>query len=1057
MRYFYEKIKHTSFGKKYLVDSTFIHFLKRIKRFMGRVKRKLLSIMPQKQCFDNILTVFGEYLVDNPEELAECEEMIDVIVPIYNGYDYLVKLFEDLPKTDMKCRFILVDDKSPDERVRILEQEFVKKHENSILLENEKNYGFVRTVNRGLSISEHHVALVNTDTELPEKWLERLMRPVLHEEKVASATPYTNSGTLYSFPDFCYNNPIYRGMGVDALDECFRKVKPRYVELPTGVGFCMGMSKYALRDVGILDEVFGRGFAEENDWCQRAVKKGYRNVQVENLFVYHKHGGTFRSEEKEKLIEQHMGIIGERYPSYDYQIGAFIRKDPNKKVRQLVQMIADTRGVKSVLYFDHSLGGGATGYLNIKKEEYLTNPCCVSIVRYCINGNNYRFIFENDREDLKLEFEFQKFTDILEIGRWLHFDEIYINELVTYPKLWDVHSCILELRKQQGSKLIMLLHDFFAICPTINLLNTAREYCGMPEESICEKCYLQRGFDVQYGCNSRKEWVNHWKEFLLQCTEVRAFSEDTFQRVQKAFGEGLPLTLVEHQVEYAFPIHKECKTTDSLNIGLLGVLAIHKGSDFIKELLLEVEKQKLNVKIKLIGKTDKVNFTGFSGFEETGAYEVSQLPRLIYENDIDIFLISSIWPETFSYTAEEVIKMGLPIAAFDLGAPAERIKRYEKGLLLEERDAAKVLNQICSFATEQLRVQAGRVNYKKIVYVAEYISFSSRYRIEHMQEELLYLGVPGEIWETRTLPKKIDWNEIGAVVIYRCRYMEPLKSLMTEVKEHRIPIFYDIDDYIFNFEDIKDLPFVGDEDHRNFDVYCGKIRRCMEQCDAITVSTEQLKLAVEKSFGHKPVYVNRNVASAQMLILSALARRGKKIHTDRLVLGYFSGSNTHNRDFEVIANVLLEFMQKHEEVCLKIVGCLELPEGFQKMERRVITEGFLDWKKLPEAIGSVDINLMPLEDSFFHSCKSENKWMEAALVQVPTIGSWNEEIANATIPGENILLCRTKEDWMDNLDLLLQREDLRIEMAQKAFDYVMEHKTTLKKNEGLFKFIMEKL
>ena len=149
-------------------------------------------------------------------------------------------------------------------------------------------------------------------------------------------------------------------------------------------------------------------------------------------------------------------------------------------------------------------------------------------------------------------------------------------------------------------------------------------------------------------------------------------------------------------------------------------------------------------------------------------------------------------------------------------------------------------------------------------------------------------------------------------------------------------------------------------------------------------------------------------------------------------------------------------MKKHTNVYLKIVGCLELPGEFRAVQERVITEGFMKWQQLPDAIASVDINLMPLEDSFFHRCKSENKWMEAALVKVATVGSYNDEIANATMAGENILLCKTSEEWEKNLELLTENKEIRSKIAQKAFDYVVEQKTTLRKNRDLLQFIMER-
>lgn len=1054
MRKLYERIKRSRLYKKYLADGAFISFLKRGKHFVERILDRIRSKLKKYRRSDRILTLLHQLFYKPEEQLpkARQEAAVDVIVPIYNGYEYLPALFDSLPKAGMACRFLLIDDRSTDGRVKELEQMFVAAQENAVLLKNEENLGFVKSVNRALRESKGHVALVNSDTELPKGWLARLMAPILADEKVASVTPYSNSATIFSFPNFCYNNPIYRGLDVDTLDSYFRRVKPAYAQMPTGVGFCMGMGRKALDEVGLLDEeTYGRGFGEENDWCQRAIRKGYRNVQAENLFVYHKHGGSFLSEEKERLIADHMEKLNRRFPGYDGQVSELIHRDPNRKLRKLLTMRIDTHETRSILYFDHSLGGGATSYLNRKKEESLKEGCCVSVVRFDMQIHAWRLIFENDRE--VQEYEIWSMEELLQVTAYFHYDEIYVNELVTYPHLWEMQRAILELKRQQGGKLIMLCHDFFPVCPTVNLLDTQRRYCGMPEEGSCYRCFLQKGLDVQYDCRDRSEWVANWKRFLTGCTEVRAFSQDTLRRMRDAFGEGLAYTLIPHQVDYMFPIHKAVKTTETLNIGIVGVLTIHKGSELVERLLRAIEKEKLAIRVTLIGYCDGVSLRKYRAFSETGPYQVQELPKRIYENDIDLFLISSIWPETFSYTTEEVIRMGMPLAAFDIGAPAERVRAYEKGTLLKETEPGAILKEIAAFA-QNLHLPKYEAPPKKILYVAEYISFSSRYRLEHLREELLYQGILGEVWETKKLPRKIDWEEWAAVAVYRCRAIERLPEFIADAKAHGVPAVYDIDDYIFEYEAISDLPFLKDEEYRDFDVYSRNIHQCMEQCDRILVSTEHLRQAALQAFPGKPVYVNRNAASAEMLILSAMAQRKKDRTGKRLILGYFSGSNTHSRDFELISDLLLKFLKRHGEACLKIVGCLELPDCFGQVQDQIIREGFMEWQKLPESIAQVDINLMPLEDSFFHRCKSENKWMEAALARVPTIGSWNGEIAGATMPGENILLCKSQGEWAESLELLAGDPALRRRIAESAFQYVTERKTTLCKDRELLNFVL---
>ena len=237
---------------------------------------------------------------------AVYQQKVDVIVPVYNGLEYFDALFSGIEKTKVPYRLILVNDKSPDPEVGNYLEKYAAEHDNVVLLNNETNMGFLPSVNRGLKMAENHVALVNTDVEVPEEWLERLMLPIFAKENIATTTPFTTCGTICSFPDFCRDNKLFEGMPLWEIDDEFRMIRPQYPTMPTGVGFCMGMNLKAIQEVGLLDEEnFGKGYGEENDWCQRAIAAGYENVHVDNLFVYHKHGGSFPSEEKQRLLKEH--------------------------------------------------------------------------------------------------------------------------------------------------------------------------------------------------------------------------------------------------------------------------------------------------------------------------------------------------------------------------------------------------------------------------------------------------------------------------------------------------------------------------------------------------------------------------------------------------------------------------------------------------------------------------------------------------------------------------------------------------------------------------------
>ena len=1009
-------------------------------------KRENLLVLLQEQIWP------WEEGVSAPER--ELKTQVDVIVPIYNGYDYLEKLLPGLLRTKMQATYILIDDQSTDARIWPFLQQFSQENQAVVLLKNEENLGFVGTVNRGLEISTHHVALVNTDTELPTGWLERLMLPILEDASVASTTPFTNSGTIFSFPEFVQNNAIYAGMCEDQVDAVFSHVKPKYRIVPTGMGFCMGMNRKTLNEIGGLDQkTFGRGFGEENDWCLRARAKGYHDVQVENLFVYHKHGGSFVSAEKEKLIADHMDILYQRYPMYEYDVKKYVKEDPQYRLRLLLQLLLKCRANKTILYVINDWGGGSERYFKMQREKLIQDGLGVFSLCYRKQKDYYELTYTD--QDMVLGYYLNDLEELGKLSQWISFDEIIVNQLTLYPDLEQALLAITEAKVRHHAKLVMLFHDYYALCPSYNLTHKNGSFCQDAKGESCRKCYEQWNFAKNMDCVDIRQWRAWWKRFLDECDEVRCFSRDTLKRVENIYGTGLAYTLVPHQVDYLCPVDKKTKISETLNIGILGSISAHKGGYIIQEMLEVIERNCLPIRIILIGYADGIKLQASTHLVVTGPYQVTELPLLVYEQDVDVVFIPSIWPETFSYTAEEAMQMHLPLAAFDLGAPAERIAHYDRGMTVPLGiSTEELLDQIYIWGKEQVKTH--KVSTKKVMYVSEYKSFSSRYRLRHMAEELLMKGFAPIVYE-ETYPKHVEWEDLVALCIYRCRYRGGIKSLIDDAKEHGVPILYDIDDAIFDYAHMDYIPEIDKNVYGDFATYSSELLACMQQADRITVSTEHMKKAVERCLPDKPVYVNRNVASMQMQGISreVYSRKQACRKDDRLILGYFSGSNTHNGDFALIAPVLLEIMEKYPQVWLKIGGCLELPDEYDMMSDRIMRMDMVAWEKLPAEIAETDINLMPLEDTFFHRCKSENKWMEAAFVGVPTIASYNDEIAGATCDGKDIVLCRNLQEWEEQLDKLICSADYRKEIAEQAHEAAWRDKTTQGVSESLIDFVLQ--
>jgi len=274
------------------------------------------------------------------------------------------------------------------------------------------------------------------------------------------------------------------------------------------------------------------------------------------------------------------------------------------------------------------------------------------------------------------------------------------------------------------------------------------------------------------------------------------------------------------------------------------------------------------------------------------------------------------------------------------------------------------------------------------------------------------------------------------------------------LKKRGKKVYYDIDDFIFSYNEIKDLAFLSGEEYKDFDKYSDDIWKGMSLCDGFITSTNNMKLAIQKEFPQKPIVINRNVASIEMASLSISARSNAMKATDKVTLGYFSGSKTHDADFEIISNVVIKLMDKYDNLHLMIGGCLNLPDAFEEYIDRVILSGFVDWRELPALIASVDINLMPLEDTFFHSCKSENKWLEAALVSVPTVCSINDELEPIIKNGVTGFLCHDEDEWETVLSKLIEEPNLREQVGKAASDVVFEKYITTVSGKDAMSFIL---
>ena len=332
--------------------------------------------------------------------------------------------------------------------------------------------------------------------------------------------------------------------------------------------------------------------------------------------------------------------------------------------------------------------------------------------------------------------------------------------------------------------------------------------------------------------------------------------------------------------------------------------------------------------------------------------------------------------------------------------------------------------------------------YRDILFISgcnEQLPHPHRYRVVHQMEQL---EAGGYTSDTVYFQELKPWMVrcYGAFVIFRCPMTDTLREFATMAKQMNKPLWYDVDDLVIDTKYTDQIPFLDrmqPEERQAYDQNVRNMGELLSLCDAAVTTTaalaEELKQYVPE------VLINRNCASDEMLLLSeaVLKEKQKKNEADRTAkkvrLGYFSGSATHLDDIEMIVPVLKQLLGKNPNLELLIVGILELPVELKLFASQIQMEGFVDYQKLPERIASVDINLAPLTDTIFNRAKSENKWVEAALVQTVTAASNLGAFAEMVQDGEDGVLCRDEAEWLEKLQWLIDDEPARKAIAGRAY------------------------
>ncbi|SFL26831.1 rhamnan synthesis F family protein [Lactococcus garvieae] len=316
----------------------------------------------------------------------------------------------------------------------------------------------------------------------------------------------------------------------------------------------------------------------------------------------------------------------------------------------------------------------------------------------------------------------------------------------------------------------------------------------------------------------------------------------------------------------------------------------------------------------------------------------------------------------------------------------------------------------------------------------------TRYRVENKAAQLRNLGF--DVWTVNASDFKMGYAENAShIIIYRTGYSEEFEKLCHLAQKYNKPVYYDIDDLVIDTKYTDLLSYtqgLSDIEKYEYDSGVKSYGKMMSLCDSVITTTQTLKEELE-NYSSK-VIINRNLASEELVSLSQNTIKDYRQDHSKVKLGYFSGSITHNENFEMIKPAIVQILEKYPHVELHLVGYIDLPQDLQKYTKQIKMNPYVDWRELPRLISQMDINLAPLVDSVFNRAKSEIKWLEAALVKVPTVASYLGSFEEMVSNDETGLLAQPGE-WYEKLEILIENPDKRQRIAEAAYRFVLENCT----------------
>jgi GT2 family glycosyltransferase/glycosyltransferase involved in cell wall biosynthesis len=979
--------------------------------------------------------------------------VVDVVIPVYRGLAETQRCIASVLADPGKPlgRVIIVEDCSPEPDLVawLLDMAAGRR---IVLVRNPRNVGFVVSVNRGIEAAgTRDVVLLNSDTEVPAGWLGRLTAQACADPRVATVSPFSNNATICSYPHDA-GGPIVFGHTLAEIDTLCRRVNlGRWVDVPTTVGFCMYIKRKALREVGTFDaERFAVGYGEENDFCLRASALGWRHRIACDTFVYHQGSVSF-GDRVAMLSARAMKLILERYPDYQRDIARHVGLGEIVPFRfALTAALLRQSKLPVILMIVHELGGGVRRNIDMLVERFGASARFLLLEA---TGRGATLSVPSLANHPSLALRAGHADELLAMLRSMAVSRIHIHHVLGFEI--DVRTLVHRL----GVPFDLTVHDYYAICPQINLLPWRHSlYCGEPDIAGCNDCIAHRGSN---GALDIVSWrAGHAWQFQ-EADRVLCPSQDVVARLQRYdLAENAVLAPHEAVAAGPWPVRITPPVDGPMRIAVLGTLVNHKGARTVAA-VVETADPRL-FEFHLIGHTDgPFSQLALQRMRVTGRYDDSELAGLIETVSPHVIWFPAAWPETFSYTLSAAINAGIAVAATRIGSHSERLEGRPYSWLT---DVATSYSGWIDLFGEIRKHLMGEMTSGGAPPRREVEDFHGAHYLRPAASPGSGRARSGTARRPRiaVVPERFDTG-----VLTPCGYIRLLQPLHHPAAARDFEVIVTDAEGIFDTKaDIIATQRYAIADVKTADRLAAHARRTGARLvfdlddDLLSIPRTHPEAAVLRP---RARVVRRMLEAADTVFLStpALARRLSALRPDAVVMEnglderiwtppisplrehpvriLCMGTATHDQDFKLIEPALVRLKAEYgERISIDIVGMTNqkaLPDGLDRCGPSAngtrSYPGFVQW--LTTIQPAWHIGLAPLLDTAFNQAKSAIKAMDyAALGMIglaSDVAAYRGSLADG---GAGLLVQNSAAAWHAALDGLLRDRERRHALAAPA-------------------------